>query len=161
MNFNFKDVFEFFNANKVVYRTKNRLFIIDMNKNETKLFSIKSLNSEKMTIISKLDTRKYQSLLFFSSQDDKLIIYEFELSINKLELQNEILLEHSCVIKKVFSSFLDESFRPYSLIVCENLKVVMVDLLVSIFNYNRGKRFFGHIMLDSQTLNSLRSYPIM
>ena len=129
--------------------TKTNLITIDLTKTNDGEFQLKTAKLEESSVNIKLDSRKYQSLLFFASKGETFVISEFELSINKIESAIEIPLKYSCKIKNVFSSFIDESFKPYSLVVCEDLKVLMIDVIVNFLVKLRLKSCFGLKMPDS------------
>jgi hypothetical protein len=98
--------------------------------------------------VSKLESIKYNSLLFFRSDWNKLVIDEFEPSINKMDSSVQIDLQEKCVIKSIFSGFLNEQFKGYSLIVCTSLKLIMIDLNVSKNIHNSQKEYFGIMTQD-------------
>lgn len=125
-----KEVYEFFHSDKVIIRTKSRLLVIDLNKNEIKEVSLSASQAESNgLLVSQLSSRKYQSLLFFRGSQNGIILEEFELSLNKFESSIQISTHESCQPQKVFSGFLDENFKAYSLINCENGNIILLDVI--------------------------------
>jgi len=119
-----------------------------LNKNDQKELQINHPESNQVSFVSKLESIKYNSLLFFRSDWNKLVIDEFEPSINKMDSSVQIELQENCVIKNIFSGFLNEQFKGYSLIVCTSLKLLMIDLNVSTIIHNRQKECFGIMIRD-------------
>ena len=105
-----------------------------MSKNEINEYvTINALSSKDSQSVTKFDSKKYQSLIFFSSNDQNIIINEFNLSLNKIESPSNFKIDQNCTIKKIFSRFLDSNLKTYSLIVCENLNLLMIDAIVYLF----------------------------